>query len=163
MLFFVFQRHIPVWRTFCHKQFSHYHIILRYYHYIFDHDERNKNRMRRNYYDSNDVIKKLVSMAQAAVGRHQGKCAGMWFMCCSDITSSYHPIIYIFDDDGTNETITECVGITMISMVFLRSFSPWHMLGFQWRYMYQYRYVICDFIIYLMPPYHLYLWRQTKQ
>ena len=59
------------------------------------------------------------------------------------------PLYYLlFDDDeqNDNKTITECVVITMTATMLLRSLLSWHTLGFQFRYMYQYRYVICDVI-----------------
>ena len=69
---------------------------------------------------------------------------GTW---CSFIIFSLYYLLFDDDEQNDNKTITECVVITMTATMLLRSLLPWHTLGFQWRYMYWYRYVICDVIL----------------
>ena len=111
--------------------------------------------------DSRFKIQKYVNVRQKffkdivadntmlTLGRNNGL-----LVCVSFGSPSYRYLSFLFhsfddgrwDEQNNNETITECVIITMKVTILLRSLSPWHTLGFQWRYMYWYRYMICDVI-----------------
>ena len=131
--------------------------------------------MMRHTIHSFNLIKKqlFMTLSQARANR---KKAIFWSFTFSNFVDSarLHLVLHHIDDiipsffihstidDGqcekqnNNKTIIECVIITMKETILLRNLSPWHMLGFQWRYIYRYRYVMWFyFVLSCQPPIYI--------